>query len=98
MRAGINANAVFLTDLTAGKLFEEQYNTAAGASDTDNPGSTTETTDDGSSERCTDEVHGHMTSSSFDMGKVRSTLRQYSREWSVEGEPERDQSFGRLLR
>ena len=35
--------------------------------------------------------------SEFDMGKVRSTLRQFVREWSAEGAPEREQTFGVLL-
>ena len=33
----------------------------------------------------------------FDMGKVRSTLRQFVREWSAEGAQEREESFGRML-
>jgi hypothetical protein len=99
MRAAIDANAVFLADVTAGKLFEEQCDRAAGPDDVDNLGSTAETIHDDRSGGCTDDVRdGNIRSSNFDMGKVRSTLRQYAREWSVEGEPEREQSFGRLLR
>ena len=92
MRAAIDANAVFLRDITAGKLFEEQYDTAAAKSATRGHSS--------SNNGCTDDqpASGYVQSSNFDMGKVRSTLRQYAREWSVEGETEREQSFGRLLR
>ena len=36
--------------------------------------------------------------SEFNMGKVRSTLRQFVREWSAEGAAEREGTFGLLLK
>ena len=38
-----------------------------------------------------------LQSTDFDMGKVRSTLRQFAREWSAEGAAERRESFDPLL-
>ena len=95
MRAAIDANAAFLTQVTAGKLFEEHVDNSAHAADN------VRSSGQGSTPCCcTDETPGdtYIRSSNFDMGKVRSTLRQFAREWSVEGEAEREQSFGRLLR
>lgn len=98
MRAGIDANALFLTEITAGKLFEDQYDTTA-ARDSGGVGSGGTCNPIGESSCSADGLRSYShTSSNFDMGKVRSTLRQYAREWSVEGEVEREQSFGRLLR
>lgn len=90
MRAAIDANAIFLTEITGGKLFEDQYDTVTYASDV--AGAQTDRAD------LSSEGEDRIISSTFDMGKVRSTLRQYAREWSIEGEMEREQSFGRLLR
>jgi hypothetical protein len=91
MRAAIDANAAFLTQVTAGKLFGEQVDDSADASAAGGAANRSSSTDETSGDTC-------IRSSTFDMAKVRSTLRQFAREWSVQGEAEREQSFGRLLR
>lgn len=108
MRNAIATNAIFLEHVTAGKLFEDQYDTAAAAAaaegeaggrvdsggnaaaaeggDGTSPGAPAGKRSrdlgrgaGGSSSSSGSDVVGGVRSSNFDMGKVRSTLRQYAR-------------------